>query len=194
VSYFRRHAGADEAPVPTVTSSEAPSARWVEQALTGISPGALYESALWPAPPMRDFHPLGLLRPSPVLDLLKGTTLSKQTHPTTVFLRRPSSGNAKRRTHRIEHRDYIQTGGVGTPHDLEIDPVSLRRTGRAILMASSATGSAQCRLVRPAPFRSFGNELLQVSCTHIHSASRCYSSGDLLRDPVSRRRISVPSE
>ena len=45
---------------------------------------------------MRDFHPLGLLRPSPVLDLLKGTTLSKQTHPTTVFLVAPLQGREAR--------------------------------------------------------------------------------------------------
>src|SRR5579871_6007209 len=119
---------------------------------------------------MRDFHPLGLLRPPPVLDLLKGTTLSKQIHPATVFLRRPSSRGTRSVTHRIEHRDYFQARGVGTPHEMDIDPVSLRRTGRAILMASSATGSAQCRLVRSAPFRSFGNEVLWVSLTHIHSA------------------------
>jgi len=136
------------------------------------------KSVMWPDPPMRDFHPLGLLRPSPVLDLLKGTTLSKQTHPTTVFLRRPSSRGTRSASHRIEHRDYFQTGGVGTPHELDIGPVSLRRTGRAILMASSATGSAQCRLVRPAPFPTFGNVVLRMSCTHIHSVVGCYSSGE----------------
>ena len=56
--------------------------------------------------------------------------------------------------------------------------MSLRRTGRARLRASSATGSAlnsklgEDRLVKPVPFRPFGNGLLRVSFTHIHSASK----------------------
>ena len=88
----------------------------------------------------------------------------------------------------------IQTGGVfRTPHELDITPVSLRRTGRAILMASSATGSAQCKMVSPAPFRSFGNELLRVSCTHIHSASKVLLFRRMSRDPVSREQISARS-
>lgn len=66
----------------------------------------------------------------------------------------------------------VSIDGIATPTPFGFWWMSLRRTGRAILMASSATGSAQCRLVRPTPFRSFGNELLRVSCTHIHSAVR----------------------
>lgn len=56
----------DLAPVSAVSSAKAPSARLVEQAFTGIAPGTLFKSVLWSEPPMRDFHPLGLLRPSPV--------------------------------------------------------------------------------------------------------------------------------
>ena len=112
---------------------------------------------------MQDFHPLELFRPSPVVT------------PTMVFLRRPSSclTTRRRRTKRASDR----TQGL-LPALLDITPVSLRRTGRARLRASSATGSAlnsklgEGRLVRPAPFRPFGNGLLRVSFTHIHSASK----------------------
>jgi hypothetical protein len=84
---------------------------------------------------MRDFHPLGLPRPSRYLGLLKGTTPLKADYATTVFsvARHPPAD-------RIERRDWFQTAGVGTPHELEFDPVSLRRTGRATLVAPSATG------------------------------------------------------
>ena len=43
------------------------------------------------------------------------------------------------------------------------------------------------RLVRPAPFRPFGNELLQVSCTHIHSASKVFTLPAICCEILSRR-------
>ena len=115
----------------------------------------------------------------------------KADPPDDGFSPSPLFRNAKRVSDRT--RGLIQTGGVGTPHELDIDPVSLRRTGRAILMASSATGSAQCRMVSPAPFRSFGNEVLRVSCTHIHNASKVLLFRRMSRDPVSQERISARS-
>ena len=60
-------------------------------------------------------------------------------------------------------------------------------------MASSATGSAQCRMVSPAPFRSFGNEVLRVSCTHIHNAGKALLFRRMSRDPVSRKDVSAES-
>jgi len=42
-------------------------------------------------------------------------------------------------------------------------------------------------LVRPTPFPWFGNQVLQVSCTHIYSASKVLLFRRYVRDPVSHR-------
>ena len=40
---------------------------------------------------------------------------------------------------------------------------------------------------RPAPFRWFGNQVLQVSCTHIYSASKVFTLPAICCEILSRR-------
>ena len=91
-------------------------------------------------------------------------------HPTaTVCLRRPPS--RAREAHRIELTDCPQPEWLA-PRRKRFTRESLRRTGRATLMASSATGTAQApSWLDMASLRPVGNRLYRVSCSHIHSAS-----------------------
>ena len=75
------------------------------------------------------------------------------------------------RAHRIELTDCPQPAWLA-PCRKRFTRESLRRTGRAPLDASSATGTAQApSWLDLASLRPVGNRLYRVSCSHIHSAS-----------------------
>ena len=89
---------------------------------------------LWSEPPGRDLHPLGRLRPR----------LAPRCFPVAPLPRNLSQ-------HRIEHRDYSRRSFSLTRGAwwARIEPMSLRRTGRATLMASGSTGQHHCGWLTP---------------------------------------------
>jgi hypothetical protein len=116
-------------------------------------------------------HPLGPSRPSPwECSIGEGTLPLSQNTPKRRFVSvAPLRGQC--RAHRIELTDCPQAAQLALRRK-SFTRESLRRTGRACLQASSATGTAQApSWLGKASLRPVGNRLYRVSCSHIHSAS-----------------------